>query len=212
VSQGKTLLFKSVEDKRYKMADFLVKNSADPYKEIAGYDEYPTAMALAESLAEDLKFVFINILEGNLHQVSQMLFFETIASIDTGGQYDMEWLELLHNSGVIYIYLGEEDFNKYFIKIATLSANYQDLYAIIFSDLSRIPVNEWLDWAERPFVSGRYSHAKCDLDELPRCVTFESFLQSCPSKMHGKLERARDKIIPYLQIRNGLLDCGHEAD
>lgn len=207
ISQGKTLLYKSVEDRNYKMADFLVGYSADPNKKLNINKKVVTPMSLAQSYEPEERGIFINILNGNLSKISQFLFFHTIENTVTNGEYDLEWLDRLYNSGVQFIYLSEDEFYNYFISKATLSINYEGLYQIIFKDLSRLPVDKWKMWVEKPFISGTYRKADCKIIENNQCLNFEGFLQTCPEKMHVKLDRAQNKIMPYLHLRNGLLGC-----
>jgi hypothetical protein len=208
VFEGQTLLYKAVEALEYKLVDFLLGHGANPEAPVLLEGETLSPNTLATTIADTkIRDVMKSLLAGKMDDVNDDIFFDMVKAIDPNEVIDLEWASRLVSSGVDFESVSKKDFSRLFIKSAPKAANTNEFFAILFKDLSLVPVTKWIDWSEHTFRAGYYKRAKCEFYKEAKCANFQQFLSSCIPKMQERLAKAESKISPYLNLRNHLLKC-----
>lgn len=209
LQEGKNLLYLSVENLDFQMIQFLLDLGAEPELELTINNIETTVKEFVEKMEDViLKGNLLQLLDGKFSEIAGNLFKDYLLDISAGEEYDKDWISFLLSYPLGLEELDEKDFSKVFMKKASLASNYQIIFQLVFSKkYSESSLKNWIDWMEGPFISGKYRKAECKFDLDNPCTKFDEFVLTCSDRFQSRMERAKAKILPFLDLRNVLYHC-----
>ncbi|MCB0421088.1 MAG: ankyrin repeat domain-containing protein [Bdellovibrionales bacterium] len=208
-ASGKTLLYMAIQAENFKMVDFLLGFGANPQLQLTVNKKVTTPLESCEDLTGlETQKVMKAVLQGQIADQSLYLFKKHFLKLSTGERADLVWINKLVGYGLDWTLFTESDFQTFFFNKIPATENSQEIFRFIFFEThSLLPTDQWLEWVESPFSTGRYKRANCSFVSQRQCFQFSEFLLTCEERYRSQLSRAQNQLEKYIVMRNHLLRC-----